>query len=1221
MLYDMTLVAYSPDGARLGNLPSPLEVNVGSPFDDVSSLTFTYPSDGAGVELLSQPVEVAVEFMSPGSGAWFEPPGMRFLKLEWSHDLLESVPVIRFTCPGYAWLLNKAVTQPPPASVKAANVTAARQKLTEAKSAYTASQAALRSAMGLPTGSVSLADYAPTVTNNGCWILTDGTPLAHKGVVTGTGVNKVSNWVAMPSQAARALAVVNNKTTMDASQGTLNTAVNNKSIARIFRRATPGTIMGTLLAEAKGRGRLKGLSYSFGSDTDSSGNPWTKALAEYELGAGTPLFSVLDTLTSQGLCDWRMVGRRLDVYNPDAALAVNRGGAVTLINGLDISDAPDKGTIANVVGELLFTGEAGMNFKLANASAPTPWGVWEGSVSQSGVDNVATGKTLGQAALVAGSAEQIESTRSLILTGENALLPFIHYDVGDFITAPGPTGAMDSMRVQQVTVTRGTDGVLAGSVILNDRFIEKSIKAGKKMAGVFGGSSSGGSGTITAPPLTQDNRVPEPPTLFSAEPSAYVSGSGQVEGFIHLLWEHTGLATDGTLQDFERFHLRAKTGNQPWQAFGITGPDDTEGGLGPLTVRDSRGNPAIWQVAVMVEATNGKFSSYSNVKTVQMVDDLEPPPVPVLAQSDVTTTYRTTAVTWNGKGLSGSLVVAMPADFLAVNVYEAPSETGEWRKVGSGEFAGLVYQSPDIMPLKPVWYCLTSVDRSGNESEKSVPFSVTPAKNVPLEEMYEELDAAKIILKNAGDILLDANASLKDKLGELDDGFDNLDASKLTIGYLDVANRIRTNAITTRELAADSVTANQLVTNSVIAAKIAANAVVAGKIAADAVTAREIKALSISAGLIAANAIGADQINAGSVRTAVLTANSVTAAILHGDAVNGMTITGAIIRTATTGRRTQIDSNGLRMWDGGSNLVLSQNASTGDISMRGDLSSRSFGGNQLWAGADMRNSGASGAAARAGIVFKSDATEYRAAALYRDGDWGAVMIDSPYSSTGSYNGRSTVSVANHGIKMWASKAGALTGPGNIGSEMLALNADGSWQIGGGGTSAKDNFSLFGGAGGLKVYRSSTHNLDFRSDRSTVMTTSKFDVAAPFYATSKNFKIRHPTKPGMDLYHGCTESPMSGVEYWGEAELDDRGVATVALPDYFEALTKQRNRAILVTPKDQVDILAATDIDGGHFSVTGTPNQRFTWLVKAERKDADFAIEQPTYVPTVEPDNS
>mgnify|MGYP003396867192 CR=1 FL=1 len=111
---------------------------------------------------------------------------------------------------------------------------------------------------------------------------------------------------------------------------------------------------------------------------------------------------------------------------------------------------------------------------------------------------------------------------------------------------------------------------------------------------------------------------------------------------------------------------------------------------------------------------------------------------------------------------------------------------------------------------------------------------------------------------------------------------------------------------------------------------------------------------------------------------------------------------------------------------------------------------------------------------------------------------------------------------------------------------------------------------------------------------------------------KTFLIPHPQMPDHVLRHGATESPVSGVEYWGEETLPESGVLTVTLPDYFEALTKQDNRAVLVTARGFVADWG--DITDGTFTVTGTPGGRFSWLVKAERTGADFVIEEPVYGP-------
>ena len=115
--------------------------------------------------------------------------------------------------------------------------------------------------------------------------------------------------------------------------------------------------------------------------------------------------------------------------------------------------------------------------------------------------------------------------------------------------------------------------------------------------------------------------------------------------------------------------------------------------------------------------------------------------------------------------------------------------------------------------------------------------------------------------------------------------------------------------------------------------------------------------------------------------------------------------------------------------------------------------------------------------------------------------------------------------------------------------------------------------------------------------------------------TKNFVMSHPSKPGWLLRHASTESPVNGVEYWGEAVLDANGVATVKLPAYFEDLTKTENRIVMLTAIGTPNQLAYEPIVAGAFTVRGASDARFSWLVKAERASQpgdwpiDFAAEE------------
>lgn len=110
------------------------------------------------------------------------------------------------------------------------------------------------------------------------------------------------------------------------------------------------------------------------------------------------------------------------------------------------------------------------------------------------------------------------------------------------------------------------------------------------------------------------------------------------------------------------------------------------------------------------------------------------------------------------------------------------------------------------------------------------------------------------------------------------------------------------------------------------------------------------------------------------------------------------------------------------------------------------------------------------------------------------------------------------------------------------------------------------------------------------------------VSGTFSATgTKAFVMPHPLDPTKTLMHASTESPQNGVEYWGTATTDVTGTATVTLPGYFEALTQQEDRAVILTPQGTPQPLAYEPITDGSFTVTGAPNSPFSWLVKAVRQ--------------------
>lgn len=101
------LIAYAPDGERLGQLPMPLSWNAGMPLNDLPSLTLDYPDHVAGAAYLDTVCEVALELAPLDDPNYVEPPNCRFLNLREQSDPTDRTGIVRYSMPHYGWMLRK----------------------------------------------------------------------------------------------------------------------------------------------------------------------------------------------------------------------------------------------------------------------------------------------------------------------------------------------------------------------------------------------------------------------------------------------------------------------------------------------------------------------------------------------------------------------------------------------------------------------------------------------------------------------------------------------------------------------------------------------------------------------------------------------------------------------------------------------------------------------------------------------------------------------------------------------------------------------------------------------------------------------------------------------------------------------------------------------------------------------------------------------------------
>jgi hypothetical protein len=104
--------------------------------------------------------------------------------------------------------------------------------------------------------------------------------------------------------------------------------------------------------------------------------------------------------------------------------------------------------------------------------------------------------------------------------------------------------------------------------------------------------------------------------------------------------------------------------------------------------------------------------------------------------------------------------------------------------------------------------------------------------------------------------------------------------------------------------------------------------------------------------------------------------------------------------------------------------------------------------------------------------------------------------------------------------------------------------------------------------------------------------------------SGSFKIDHPLDPANKyLSHSFVESPDMMNVYNGNVTTDRRGFATVALPDYFEALNSDFRYQLTVMGKF-AQAIVAKEIANNRFVIqTSKPGVKVSWQVTGIRHDA------------------
>jgi len=112
------------------------------------------------------------------------------------------------------------------------------------------------------------------------------------------------------------------------------------------------------------------------------------------------------------------------------------------------------------------------------------------------------------------------------------------------------------------------------------------------------------------------------------------------------------------------------------------------------------------------------------------------------------------------------------------------------------------------------------------------------------------------------------------------------------------------------------------------------------------------------------------------------------------------------------------------------------------------------------------------------------------------------------------------------------------------------------------------------------------------------------ISGTLYGVKSGIKIDHPLDPeNKYLIHSGVESPEMLNVYNGNITTDDRGLAVVDLPEYFEACNTDFRYQLTVIGQF-AQAIVAEEIENNRFSIrTDKPNVKVSWQVTGVRNDA------------------
>lgn len=368
--------------------------------------------------------------------------------------------------------------------------------------------------------------------------------------------------------------------------------------------------------------------------------------------------------------------------------------------------------------------------------------------------------------------------------------------------------------------------------------------------------------------------------------------------------------------------------------------------------------------------------------------------------------------------------------------------------------------------------------------------------------------------------------------------------------------------------------------------------------------------------------------------------DKITANMLRGGALDGQLITGATIRTAGTGPRVVLDSNGIRLENSESGTDVFRVDNSGRVTVKGSVSS-----SDDWSWVRLNNWVIDGETADdtagMGLAFNRSINPSRYSGgiyLQRNKGGDLVTVVKPPSDKTKQTGdmiiandsldwggywsslhigrndlqlrtglqSSKIVMADSGVRIEQQylRTAVIMG-GKPGAAFISvcpnydvnmgLTIDSSFvrltTLNGGKTSGH----FFGDHNGAVMFSHENGNYAKITPSGFTSTgrTKKFSMHVPRVSEERGGEV---------LQHKCSESPYDGIEYWNSIQLGEDGTASWDLPDYVPVIASRRAPWVAIATADRgaVNASLGRGEDVYRVHLKGEPGAQVSVLVKGAR---------------------